>query len=256
MFNYDFHIHTELCGHAPGLTVEKILLKADELGLEIIAITDHISSPEDMKNIDIIRSETQKYNTNCRVLIGAEIDVDRRYTDGRLVLDKRAGLDYILGTIHYLPGTDVMPHCDPSRPLTSEETCKRWRSTLLGLVANPLIDTLAHPGMMIANALPEEMFSGKVMDVFVEAAEISAENGVAWGLNNLCKKKLTERQQKQYFSVIQLAVDAGVHLVYGSDAHCPEDIGNTDFVSKVSSMVGNIEKALKYSISPGYDCSY
>ena len=75
MFNYDFHIHTELCGHAPGRTVEKILLKADELGLATIAITDHISRPENMRNIDIIRSETQKYTTNCRVLVG-EIDIE------------------------------------------------------------------------------------------------------------------------------------------------------------------------------------
>ena len=55
MFNYDFHIHTELCGHAPGQTVKKILLKADELGLETIAITEHVTNPDDIKNIDIIR---------------------------------------------------------------------------------------------------------------------------------------------------------------------------------------------------------
>lgn len=251
LFNYDFHIHTELCGHAPGQTVKKILLKADELGLETIAITDHVSIPEDMKNIDIIRSETQKYHSNCRVLIGAEVDVDRRYTDGRLVLDKRSGLDYIMGAIHYLPGTDILPHCNPSRPLTSEETFKRWRSTLLGLVANPIIDTLAHPTCMIANALPENTFTEKVMEVLAEAARISANNKVAWELNNNSKNKFTETQRKQYFRVMQLAIDAGARLVYGSDAHCPEDIGKTNFISKVASkLVGEsgIEKPLLQNI--------
>ena len=247
MFNYDFHIHTELCGHAPGQSVEKILLKADELGLATIAITDHIYKPEDIKKINIILSETRKHNTNCRVLVGAEIDVDRRYTDGRLVLDKRSELDYIIGSIHYLPYTDISPNCDLTLPFTSQEICKHWSATLLGLVANPLIDTLGHPGMMIANALPEGEFPEKVMDVFAEAAEISAKNSVAWDVNNLCKKKLAVKQQEQYFRVIQLAVDAGVHLVYGSDAHRLEDIGKTDFVSKIiSKLVGKIDIENKF----------
>lgn len=42
MIDYDLHIHTEYCGHAPGMTVEAILRRAEELGLSTIAITDHI----------------------------------------------------------------------------------------------------------------------------------------------------------------------------------------------------------------------
>ena len=45
MINYDLHIHTKYCGHAPGMTVEAILRKADILGLETIAITSHIFDP-------------------------------------------------------------------------------------------------------------------------------------------------------------------------------------------------------------------
>ena len=233
MFNYDFHIHTELCGHAPGQTVEKILVRADELGLDTIAITDHIFTPADLGNIERIRVEVGKYKTSCRVIIGAEVDADRNFWDGRLGLDNRHGLDYIIGTIHYLPGTDVMPHCQPERPLSAEETFTRWRSMLLGLVANPLIDTLAHPAAMIANALPDDDFPQKVIDVFAEAAQISAASGIAWELNNLTGHKLTEAQKRQYHKILQFALDAGVPLVYCSDAHRPADIAGTSFVSTV-----------------------
>jgi len=247
MFRYDFHVHSELCGHAPGQTIEKILKKADQLDLKAIAITEHVSNVEDIKNIDIIYSEAQKHYGGCRVIIGAEVEVDRWHLDGRLVLNKRLGLDYIIGSMHYLPGTNILPHCDLTRPITPEETFIRWRSTLLGLVSSSIIDTLGHPGIMIANALDDKNFSQQVLGVFNEAAIISAKNGIAWELNNHSGAKLSETHRHQYYKIMQLAVDAGVPLVYGSDAHSPENIGNTSFVSEVlSRLVGakSIEKPL------------
>lgn len=247
MFRYDFHVHSELCGHAPGQTIEKILKKADQLDLKAIAITEHVSNVEDIKNIDIIYSEAQKHYGGCRVIIGAEVEVDRWHLDGRLVLNKRLGLDYIIGSMHYLPGTNILPHCDLTRPITPEETFIRWRSTLLGLVSSSIIDTLGHPGIMIANALDDKHFSRPVLGVFKEAAIISAKNGLMWELNNLSGAKLSEAHRHQYYKVLQLAVDAGVRFIYGSDAHSPEDIGNTNFVSEIlSRLVGVkiIEKPL------------
>jgi len=234
MFNYDFHIHTELCGHAPGQTIEKILTRADELGLEAIAITEHVFTPDDLRLIDKIRTRVKRYPTSCRVIIGAEVDTDRNFFDGRLGLDNRYNIDYIIGTIHYLPGTNVMPHCQPERPLSPDETFNRWRSTLLGLAGNALIDTLAHPGAMIANALPDNGFPQRVLDVFAEAARICAKTGIMWELNNLTAKKLTETQQQQYHRILQIALDAGVALIYGSDAHNPQNICNTSFVSQIT----------------------
>lgn len=237
MFRYDYHVHTELCGHAPGQTVKKILEKADQLDLEVIAITEHVSSAEDIKNIDVICSEAQKYRGGCRIIIGAEVEVDRRHLDGRLVLNKRFGLDYIIGSIHYLPGTNILPHCDLTRPISPEETFIRWRSTLLGLVSSSIIDTLGHPGIMIANALDDKNFPRQVLGVLNEAAMISAKNGIAWELNNHSGAKLSETHRCQYYKVMQIAIDAGVPLVYGSDAHSPENIGNTSFVAKVLSKL-------------------
>ena len=100
---------------------------------------------------------------------------------------------------------------------------------------------------MIANALDDINFSQQVLGVFNEAAIISAKNGIMWELNNHSGAKLSEAHRHQYYKVIQLAVDAGVRLIYGSDAHSPEDIGNTNFVSEIlSKLVGakSIEKPL------------
>jgi histidinol phosphatase-like PHP family hydrolase len=236
-FDSDFHIHTELCGHAPGQTVAAILSRVDELGLNAIAITEHICAPHDMANIVTIREQVAKYHGPCRITIGAEVEADRNYSDGRLVLEKLNGLDYVIGSLHYLPGTDILPHCDPRRPLSTEEGFRLWQTTILGLVSNPNVDTLAHPGAMIANIMNEDFLSEKVLAVFAAAAEKSRINGIAWELNNLICEKLSPAQAEEYYKVIQLAVDAKVDLIFGSDSHKLKDIGQCDYVSTVLSRV-------------------
>ncbi len=245
MMNHDFHIHTALCGHAEStMTVRNIIARAEQIGLKKIAITEHIGSQDEMERINIIRQQVNQYNGPVQLIVGAEVDVDRHYWDGRLVINSREEIDYLIGTIHFLPGTDIMPHCQKERPLTREQTFERWRTCFTGLAANPLIDAIAHPGAMIANALEFEVFDGKIIEVFRQAADISAEHNVAWELNNLITKKLTQTQQDSYVNVFRIAKQAGLHLVYGSDAHCLSDIGTYDFVCSIMKQIEIFPKNL------------
>ena len=248
MFNYDLHMHTEFCDHAPEQTIERILAQADALGLDTIAITEHILEPAHFKNIEKIRNEVEKFSPRCHIVIGAENDADRHFYDGRLVYEDRRQIDYVIGTIHYLPGTDILAQDDGRRPFSNAETIRRWRKMLLGLVANPAIDTLAHPGVMIANAVSADDWPRQVLDIFAEAAEISAKNHIFWELNNLTGRKLTEAQRLSYCDVLQTALDAGVELVYSSDSHNPDSIGNTSFVAGVLAKLKGAESIYNPSL--------
>jgi len=231
----DFHIHTVLCGHADERQrVSAIVARADELGLEAIAITEHVGQPEEMARIWQIRKELKALRPRCRVLVGGEVEADRFRLDGRLVVENPDQLDLVIGTVHYLPGTNVMPHCQETPKLLPKTVLDRWRSTLLGLVCNPVVDILAHPGAMIANALQADDWGNEVLGIFGEAARLSSVHQTAWEVNNLIGRKLTIRQQESYWRILRIALDAGVRLVYGSDAHCLEDIGATDFVDRVA----------------------
>ena len=64
-----------------------ICKRADYLGLSAIAITDHIFRPSDRVLIEKIRAEAHACTTHCAVYVGAEVDVDPLYADGRLVTD-------------------------------------------------------------------------------------------------------------------------------------------------------------------------
>ncbi len=243
MLDYDLHIHTEYCGHAGGMTIPAICHQADYLGLSAIAITDHIFKPSDWAFVEKIRAEVKACNTHCKVYVGAEVDVDAMHTDGRLVTDDLDGLDIVIAGYHYVPTVGNYPRSIEENPLEAEEFMKVWTSSLLGVVSNPNIHTLAHPGRLLAASVDLDVYFDDAMAVFEQAAKLSTENHVAWELNELSGYRLSHYWQEHWWQISQIALDAGVKLVYGSDAHQPEAIGMHNFVDLVR------EKLTKHSLA-------
>jgi len=231
--NYDMHIHTEYCGHAFGMTIGAILRRADELDLHTIAITDHVFRPADLPVIRRIASEVRRHKTGCRVIIGAEIDVDGDCADGRLVTEDFSGIDYVVAGFHYVPTVGNYPHRPEDCSLSCDHFLEVWRSSLLGIVSNPAVDTLAHPGRLVAASVDLDIHFDDILAVYAEAARLSAENNVAWEINELTGWRLSDRYQQRWYRLYQIALDAGVKLIYGSDAHDPASIAMCDFTDIV-----------------------
>lgn len=232
MMDYDLHIHTVYCGHAKHNTVEAICRQAEALGLSVIAITDHIYEPADREKIDIIRQEVAATAPSCRVLVGAEIDVDFRYTDGRLVLEDVDGLDYVIGGFHYVPTMGHYPWNPEQLGMPVEQFLELWQQSLLGVVSNAPIDTLAHPGRMLAACVALEDYFEYGLSVLRQAAAISARRQIAWELNDLTGQRLSAFGNDNWHRIYQVALEEGVRLVYGSDAHNPQSIGAQSYVQR------------------------
>ncbi|HPS54237.1 MAG TPA: PHP domain-containing protein [Sedimentisphaerales bacterium] len=233
MITYDSHIHTAYCGHAEGMTTEAIIKQAQLKKLKTIIITDHVLNNDDLKKIDKIREEAASIKTSCNVIIGAEIDADGTRTDGKLVTDNLDNIDYVIGSIHYVPGVGNYPHSPEDCGLDPEELFKRWESTLLGVVSNPKVNTLAHPGRMIASILDFDSCFDDMLAVFSQAAKISAKNNIFWEINELNGDKLSDEYKLNWYKIYEAALDEGVGLIFGSDAHRIADIGKTTFTQKI-----------------------
>jgi HisJ family histidinol phosphate phosphatase len=233
MINYDLHIHTEYCGHAENMNIEAILKNADAAGLDTICIADHIYSPADISVPDKIRNEVALYNSDCRVLVGAEIDIAGRYSDGRMVSDLPDGLDYVIGGVHYIPGPGNYPRSAADNPLEPKELLARWKTTMLGVCENPQIDTVAHPGRLIATSLDMNDHFDDMLEIFKELVPVAAENKKLWEINEHDKNKIPVEFYDEWYKIYEIALDAGVRLIYGSDSHFPEGIGGNEFVQKV-----------------------
>ncbi|MHC4772006.1 MAG: PHP domain-containing protein [Planctomycetota bacterium] len=230
MIDYDLHIHTEYCGHAPGMTVAAILQRAEELGLSAIAITDHIFKQADHAIIQKIRDDAAAYGPTLKVFIGAEVDVNPADADGRLVTDDLDGLDIVIAGFHYVPTVGNLPHGPQDNTLSDEVFMEVWASSLLGIVSNPKIHTLAHPGRLLAASVDLDVHFEDALCVFEKAAALSAKNAIAWELNELSGYRLAPYWLDQWHRIYEIALAAGVKLVYGSDAHTPDSIGLHDKV--------------------------
>ncbi len=173
MINYDMHIHTACCGHAPGMSIRAIIDAAEQKQLETIAITAHIFREDDLLLLPKIKNELTSIKTDLNVIVGAEVDADGMRTDGKLITNKLDEIPYVLGSIHYIPGTGIFPFSPQDNPLDPEEFFRVWQSTLLGLVSNPAIDTLAHPGRLAAMACDLDIFFDDILAVIHQAAALS-----------------------------------------------------------------------------------
>lgn len=233
MINYDLHIHTEYCGHAGGMTVKAIVRRAEELGLSCIAVTDHIFGPKGHAVIERIRADVKAVQPKLKVYVGAEIDVDADYTDGRLVTEDLDGLDYVIAGFHYVPTVGHYPWSREDRHLDEETFLEVWESSLLGIVSNPAIDTLAHPGRMLAACMDLDIYFEHGLSVFEKAAQLSVKNNIAWELNELTGHRLGAYWQEQWYRIYEVALDAGVKIIFGSDAHAPDAVGLCLFAESV-----------------------
>lgn len=240
MINYDLHIHTQYCGHAPGMTIEAIIAAAEEKKLEVIAITSHIFNQDDLHLIKIINDEVAAIKTNVKVIVGAEVDADGARCDGKLITDKLDNIPYVLASMHYIPSTVIYPSSPLDNPLEPDEFFHLWQSTLIGLVSNPRIDTLAHPGRLAGQSCDLDIFFDDMLAVFSQAAQLSAMNNICWELNELNERKVPADYHQRWNEIYQTAIEAGVKLVYGSDAHKPEEIGKQSFTQKMIQATGNL----------------
>ena len=163
---YDMHIHTDYCGHAVGMNVDAILRRADELALDTIAITDHVFRRQDLAIIEQIAAEVKRARPRCRVIVGAEVDVDGFRADGRLVTDELDDIDYVIAGFHYVPTVGNYPHRPEDCPLKPERFFKVWRSSLLGIVSNPPSTRLPprrlspHRSISTSGSTPSSLFAG------------------------------------------------------------------------------------------------
>lgn len=107
---YDYHIHTDFCdGKAKA---EEFIKKAVEHKMEIIGFSSHgpvpfktdwtmkeKDFPEYIKEINGLRN---RYRNKIRILIGLEVDYIPGIFSCKSSIIKNAGLDYTLGSVHFL----------------------------------------------------------------------------------------------------------------------------------------------------------
>ncbi len=228
---YDFHIHTHHLRCANGtMQVPDILRRSAELGVETLAITDHLNAPEFLPKHLLIKDELAACESDLEIYFGVEVNVIDSAT-GAVSIDQAqmdaAGFEVVIGGVH------SSYHQEPDR----RSIIDLQQKLMLAVVANPLIDVLVHP-WWFGNS---EFKEGGPMAWFTSMDDIPAhfatelgEAAVAhhtaveanWGAI-WANPTYTDRFKEQYTQYMLDIAATGAKIALGSDAH---DMSHLDWV--------------------------
>ncbi len=229
----DYHIHTVLCKHAKGAVTE-YRAAAKTLEIPEICFTDHMPSHG---GYDVCHrmaiSEFESYRAMVtglqngatpEVLFGIEADYYEGCEESLGEWLPAQNFDFVLGSVHFI---DKWGFDDPScsHVWGSVDVTATWRKYF------KLIERLADSGLFDAVShldLPKK-FGYRPLDKDLKemvrpALDRLSKSGVGMELNT---SGLHKPVGEIYPSplILSMARERGVSICFGSDAHCPEDIG-------------------------------
>ncbi len=237
----DMHIHTVHCGHAAAdMTVENIVRRAEQVGLQQIAIAEHVWIYNHLSKLDPLVREFDRIEPSIKVYLGVEVDVDPCYTDGRLSEPIPSKFRPLVVSTHAFPDSLLMWYEDIRvSKRTRRRLLNNWFAWVTAAVRRNDADVLAHPGVLISREGPEVRFEGEILDRFAEFFAVMRDHGVAFELNEHVKRKfLSPEQRDSYYNLPALAVELGVKLSIGSDSHKLEQVGDFDWISNIAQQAG------------------
>lgn len=226
----DLHTHSKYSGlfHAKD-TIEQMVIAANEMGLEEIAITDHGYKHlcgTNIFNIVKAREEIDEINkwSKTKVLLGIEADIIAE--DGTLDIDDDTipFLDILLIGYHRLIKTDFANFFGGQKK--TKEAIKKATNAYINAIDRYPVTAVTHLDSILTTDL-------------YEIGKACAEKGVMVEINNR-HTKWTEDQVNDLLA-------SGCMFIVSSDAHKRDSVGHVDRAFKLikkynipSHLIGNV----------------
>jgi histidinol phosphatase-like PHP family hydrolase len=238
---YDFHIHTTYLKCAnETMSVPALVQRCESLGLEAIAITDHLNAPEFLPKHALIKQDLAEISSDMKIYFGVEVNVINKDT-GAVSIDEaqlaQGGFELVIGGPHasYFDRPDKAAIIDLQHQL------------MLQVIANPLVDVLVHPwwfgGGEFKPGGPMEWLTdmGQIPDWHAqEIAEAALAHGTAIEANH--SAFFTENQYGQAFRetyphYLASIAQRGVKMSLATDAH---DINRLDGIHEMMDILEGV----------------
>lgn len=206
--NRDFQVHTALTD-GEG-TVEAIIARAETLGLEEIAFTEHVRRQSTYFPSFAASVQAARAATAVTVYTGIEAKAEDEKGTLDAPDDALATAELVLGSVHRFPlGDGRFIH---AREFDYAEAARRERALALGLVRSAPIHVLSHPGGMCLSA-----FGTFPAEYFEELMRAALERGIAIEINTSYTKDLD--------AFLALCRRVNPLVSVGSDVHRLDDLG-------------------------------
>jgi histidinol phosphatase-like PHP family hydrolase len=215
----DYHIHTDLIGCADKtMRIPAILNKCSLLGMEKIAITDHLNTLEQLPIHRQIKEELSQVETDLTVYLAVELNftgLDQYFAYSQKVRDE-LGYQFAIGGIHSAYGF-----------AQDKEKCLAIQHRHhMRVMEDPLCQVLVHP-YWFGKSEYEQMDWFPDMTVIPdswvrELGAASAQTGTAIEINGCAffhNPAYSKQFKESYIEYLKGLASAGAIFALGSDAH-------------------------------------
>lgn len=201
----DWHVHSDFS--AGENSPKEIVDAAISAGYTAICITDNVRMNSNW--LPAFHREIERLKLSRGSFIQMFSAMETKALDFTGALDAREEffslVDFTYASVHRIPDGNRFMHSDEisAHP---EEALENWRRTILGILDNPRVQVIVHPGRLFRRrgiAIPESIYR--------PLAEKAARNGVAFEVNT--KYRVPDSAN------LAILLRAGTRLVRGSDAH-------------------------------------
>ena len=181
------------------------------------------------------KKRAKLFAPDLSIRLGLECDWIEGHETWIEELATRAPFDYLIGSVHYLEPGWAVDDPDPKwqgkwqDPDAIDEIWTKYWSLYVECISSGLFDILAHPDLVKKFG---HRPSGDLRRFYEPSIEAARNVGVAIELSTAgLRKPCAEMYPARDF--LELARQADIPLVIGSDAHLPEDVG-ADFDTAVA----------------------
>jgi putative hydrolase len=203
----DYHVHCNYNDHsASDLTVKNIIARAEDMGLKVIALTEHVRRTSDWvpRYLDEITTETATTSSNkLKVISGFEAKILR---DGSIDCCEEYSKDhFIVASFHTIFGDKRM-----------------WIEALKSAIQNPDVDVIGH-------LAPEPIFDLNDEELSELASLIFSNHKII---------ELNAKYHRPPPKWLLKFKEQNIRFHLGSDAHSLQEIGN---FSKISDLIAIVQ---------------
>lgn len=238
----DYHTHHARCGHAVG-DLEEYVLRGIEMGLQQIGLSDHMPLlhvdpatyyPEMAMPMDELPRYVEeclvlkeKYRGKIDVKVGLEGDYIEGFEEPIARIIEQYPWDYVIGSVHFLGEWDISDF----RQIQGWEgkdvfaVYKQYYDNVQKAAKTGFYDIIGHMDVIKRfGHKPDPLRDQEVLALQQEVLLAIADAGIAMELN---ASGLSKPCAEMFPSagVLESAVQMGIPLTIGSDAHDPLKLG-------------------------------
>ena len=229
----DHHVHTLLCGHATG-TPEEYAEAAFLRGIPALAITDHIPAPDGydpetrMRMEDFARYDAAVRKAQARwpgrIRFGIEADFYAGCESWLNTFLQTHPFDVVLGAVHFIGawGFDNPAQIGGWQERPLDRIWSDYFDQVRRLAETGLFDVIAH--IDLPKKFGHRLPASRLLELAEPALQAIAARGLVLEINTGgLRKPVGEIYPSP--ALLRRACELGIPILFGSDAHRPEDVG-------------------------------